>query len=645
VVGDDDDAPWDKGFGSARPDPYRTQGGTKRPTGLTNPGAGSPYATNPGRSVDVGQTNPGASVELSLDIGRKSTPGRARPTGRTDTLARTTPGRPDPRRTSGDLGATQPGRFPDDALGATQPGGFAGGNLSATQTGSFLGGEPGSTLGGPPPGALQEDERKRRQHLARKAKEFLVHIDTLGRLLMIHDARNSAVQAALRELVADVVALQQGGEDLKLVFAEGHAFVNGVWVRASKRAWEAAQLLTERLEGVEGRGLVLEPGTEAATLLALTEFLRTPPPEGVSGAQHFKNAALPGIRLVPLPSQADRARAGQPQALDQAVEVFKEGLETVTRAELANLDLYMRRRQRALVQNLIQLAENSPEELLTLTVMRDPTLGSRAHTLMVAIYAIALGRLMDLTRRDLLRLGMCALNHNVGESLLDEGLFAADRKLQSHERMTIEQHPLLGMLHVLKHYGFGAASLERALTAAEHHMHHDAQGGYPFQTDRSTHLFSRIIAVADVFDALCSQRPWRDGYPPDQAVKLVTRQGGRHLDPIVVRRLLWLVGRYPPGSMVELDTGEWALVVGPGRGAYPLVRPRILLISDEDGWELPTPVVVDLGERHPRRRAWLRTIARTRDPRKLGLEVAPYFFGDRIEADPGRLDVDEMGDQ
>jgi HD-GYP domain-containing protein (c-di-GMP phosphodiesterase class II) len=636
VVGDDDDPPWERPSTPRRP---RTEGGTPAPTG---------------------QTNPGASVELAFEVGRRASPGRAAPEApRPRTL-----GRPPPSGLTDAV--TRPSRI--DPFGATDalPGMARPAGRSAATRGDLgrtagdlgstfgdLAGPPGSTWSGSPTATdslaasdlaghtLREDERKRRQELGRRARELLVHIDTLGRLLTIHDARNAAVQAALKDLVADVVALQAGGQDLKLVFAEGHAFVNGVWVRASKRAWEAAKLLTERLEGVEGRGLVLSPGTEAATLLALTDFLRTPPPPGVDGAKHFESAGLPGIRLVALPSQADRARAGDPPAREQALNVFKEGLETVSRAELANLDLTMRRRQRALVQNLIQLAEDSPEELLTLTVMRDPTIAGRAHTLMVAIYSIALGRLMDLSRRDLLRLGMCALNHNVGEALIEQEVFAQERVLLPHERQRVEGHALGGMRHVLTHYGFGAGALERALTAAEHHLHHDGTDGYPFRSDRPGHVFSRIIAVADVFDALCSRRPWRDAFPPDQAVKLVSRQGGRQLDPVVVRRLLWLVGRYPPGSLVELDTGEWAFVVGPGRGAYPLVRPRVLLVSDGDGWELPTPIVVDLGERHPRRRAWLRTIARTRDPRKLGLEPAPYFFGERIEAEPGRLDLEE----
>jgi HD-GYP domain-containing protein (c-di-GMP phosphodiesterase class II) len=492
-----------------------------------------------------------------------------------------------------------------------------------------------------PPNAEALD-RERRARITRKARDFLVHIDTLGRLLAIHDAGNAAVRSALMDLVKDVRELQAGGEDLSLVFAEGHAFANGVWIRASRRAWDAAVMLTDKLGSIEGRGLVLEAGAEASTLLALTDFLRKDAPSGVSGAEHFKRAGLPGIRLLPLPSAADRARAGRTELREHALEVFAEGLEVVTRAELANLDLYVRRRQRSVVQQLIELAEESPEELLTLTVMRDPSLAPRAHNMMVCIYAVCLGRLMDLRRRDLLRLGMSALNHNLGETLLSETVFSFERQLFPHERQKVEQHPLLGVAHLLQHYGYGRPIVERALVSAEHHQRFDGEGGYPFPAGDDQHLFSRVVAVADVFDALCSPRPHRGAYPPDQAVKLVTRQAGRQLDPVMVRRLLWLVGRYPPGSLVEMDTGEWALVIGPGQGAYPLVRPRVLLISDEDGWELPTPIVVDLGERHPRRRAWLRTIARTRDPVKVGLDVPTWFFGPRVELEPGRMDIDEL---
>ncbi len=486
-----------------------------------------------------------------------------------------------------------------------------------------------------PAGASPEADRARRREIARKARDFLIHLDTLGRLLSIHDAGNTAVREALQRLSADVSALQADGQ-VTLVFAEGHTFVNGVWVRASQRAWEAGVTLTRRLEELRARGLVLSEGITPEALLQLSRFV---------GVDRDKPAAdlrfdLDGTEILPLPSEADRARAGRSAERARAAEIFREGMLTIGREDLRKLDLYMRRRQRALVQSLVQLAEDSPEELLALTAIRDPRLPESAHSLTTAILCIAMGRLIGLGRRSLMRVGVAALGHNLGEALIDQAIFDLPRPLDPEERRELERHPLLGMGYQLTHHGFSPAALDRAVVSAEHHLRWDGAGGYPFRSGHSPHLFSRMIAVADVFDALCTSRPHREAYTPDQAIKLVRRMAGGQLDPDLVSVLLHLVGRYPPGSLVELDTGEWAIVLGPGAGATPLKRPRVLLIADEDGFTIPRPIAVDTGERHRRRRAWLRTIVRALDPRRTQLEIPPLLFADRIDNPPVKLDHD-----
>jgi hypothetical protein len=177
------------------------------------------------------------------------------------------------------------------------------------------------------------------------------------------------------------------------------------------------------------------------------------------------------------------------------------------------------------------------------------------------------------------------------------------------------------------------------VASIEHHRWAEG-GGYPNLVRHEPHVFARIIAVSDVFDALCQQRPFRECYPPDQSIKLVGRFAGAQLDPALVRTLLRMLGKYPPGSLVELDTGEYALVLGPGRGAQPLNRPRVLLLTDDEGYEIEPFLAVDLGERHPRRRAWLRTVMRARDPRKLSQPVSAYLLADRLDVPPERLDLD-----
>lgn len=486
----------------------------------------------------------------------------------------------------------------------------------------------------PPP-----DDRARRRNVVQHARDLIVHLDALGRTLKVHSATNTAVRSQLDKITADLTALQETERELAFVFAEGHAFVNGVWLRATRQSWEAALLFTDRLSGLKARGLVIEPdGVQEQTLLALGRLLRVDNDPDAAAA-----AALPGIKLLPVPSAADRARAGRQAQRDQALDLFDEGLVVVERSRLARLDLYARRRQRALVLSLVQMAEDGPEELLALTTLRDPTLAGAAHDLTTCIYSLCIGRALDLDRRDLVRLGVAALGHNLGEAMLPTELLAQPRALLPEELAQVRRHPLLGLRHLLRAYGFTPGSIDRAVVAAEHHLHADGQGGYP-PLQISPHLFSRVVAVADVFDAVCADRPHRPGVPPDHAVKTLLRSVDAQLDPVIVRALIRVIGRFPTGSCVELDTGELAVVLGPGQGWTPLSRPRVLLITDEDGFPLDPPTAVDLGERHGRRRAWLRTIARTRDPRRLGLAIPQLLFGPRAEGPSRNLDRDLMPD-
>lgn len=484
--------------------------------------------------------------------------------------------------------------------------------------------------------AVSEQDRERRRRVIQHARELIIHLDALGRTLKVHAVENAAVRSQLEKIAADLSALQATETELAFVFAEGHAFVNGVWLRATRQSWEAALLFTSRLAGLRARGIVIHPGSiEERTLLGLGRLLRVEGDVDAAAA-----AALPGVKLLPIPSEADQGRRQSP-AQRLALEAFEEGVVVVDMARLARMDLYARRRQRALVLSLVQLGEESLEDLLALTALRDARLAGSAHDLMVCIYSLCIGRALGLQRRDLVRLGVAALGHNLGEALIEGELFALPRPFLPEERARMEQHPLLGARHILRAYGFSPGNIDRAVVCAEHHMGQDAAAGYPALGHRP-HLFSRVIAVADSFDAIASDRPHRAGLPPDQAVKILLREGGGRLDPVLVRALIRVVGRYPPGSVVELDSGEVALVLGPGSGHSPLARPRVLLITDEDGFRLPLPFTADLGERHARRKAWLRTIARTLDPRRLKVDVPTLLFGPREERPARNLDRDLM---
>jgi HD-GYP domain-containing protein (c-di-GMP phosphodiesterase class II) len=486
-------------------------------------------------------------------------------------------------------------------------------------------------------------DRARRQKVITDSRRLLTHLGSLVRQLAVHDKGNAAVEQVLAELERDVFELRRTAPTVVVVFAEGHTFVNGVWVRSTGRAWESSVFLSETLGKLGGRGLRIGQQATADELLRLTELLRESANKAEVEKRLSEDIGIQDIRLIAKPDNQDEDEETERSRFRQiAVEVLEEGMLSLDTPS-ASFDVFLRRRQRALVFRLVQIAEETPEDLLVLTAVRDVAMSPVAHNLMVAILSIALGRMMDFRRRDLVRLGVCALSHNVGETLVSTEQIESERALTDEERARAQEHPLLGMAHLLEHFGYEIPIVERALASAEHHLS-PSGGGYPEIGHSDPHAFARVIAVADVYNTLVSPRPHRGApFPPDQAMKLVNRRSVKQLDPLFVRQFTRLVGRYPPGSLVELDTSEYALVLGPGRGMRPLVRPRVLLLTDAKGLELGKPVVTDLGERQERRRAWARTIVRTRDPAKLAAPVSRYMLADRDEPAAVRMDIEDEG--
>ena len=496
-----------------------------------------------------------------------------------------------------------------------------------------------------PPRITDDEEKQRRNKVSADARDLIIRLGSLLRQLRMHAADNASVRNQIEFTENAITTLRQDTPTISMVLAEGHAFVNGVWIRASRLMWDHAVTLTEAMRKLSARGLVLTAEFSPRSSVPLAQALR----DALDAAEaHPKppDLGIPGVKLIELPEQdkVTGPRGEQASFRQKARHLLREGLLVAGRNSAHRLDLAMRRRQRNLVQELVRLAEDSPEDLLAITAIRDPTLPEGAHNLTVTILSIALGKLLGFSRKDLVRLGTSALSHNLGDAYVHYSIPNQPQELNQQEREVIETHALMGLYHVLQNYGVEGNMLDRAVVCAEHHMHWDGKGGYPFALHTQPHPFSRIIAVCDVFAALISDRPYREAYPPDQALRLISHLSGEHkkLDPVLGRMLVGVVGRYPPGSLVELNTGEWAVVLGPGRGATPLKRPRVLMITDADGFELPHLEVVDLGERHPRRRAWLRTIVTTIDPSLLDTRVSAYLLADRIEEPPKKLDIDDF---
>lgn len=229
--------------------------------------------------------------------------------------------------------------------------------------------------------------------------------------------------------------------------------------------------------------------------------------------------------------------------------------------------------------------------LLNLTDIRsfdDYTFG---HSVNVCILSIMTGITMGYNHLQLSELGIGALLHDIGKIRVDIDILNKRGELNREEFLEIKQHPDYGF-KILRDYD--DVSLLSAHTAYQHHERWDGQG-YPRNLARhNIHEYARITAVADIYDALLADRPYRTSYSLNQTLTIIKRMSGIYLDPACVAALITNIAVYPIGTVVKLSTGNIGVVVDVNR-QHP-TRPVIRIAFDPQGYRLNNVYEVDLSK-------------------------------------------------
>lgn len=208
------------------------------------------------------------------------------------------------------------------------------------------------------------------------------------------------------------------------------------------------------------------------------------------------------------------------------------------------------------------------------------------HSVNVCVLALLSGISLGLKRASLVELGIGAILHDIGKILIPHDVLNKPGLLDEGEFDVVKKHARLGYDVLGRIKGISQTSCAVALY---HHERFDGNG-YPTAMDHSSiPLYCRIVAIADVFDALTSDRVYSRKISPYKAMKYVVSMAGAHFDPDIVKRFVVQLGFFYKGLHVELNTGETAVVVLP-QNARPLVR----VLKDSQGQEYTTHYEIDL---------------------------------------------------
>lgn len=465
------------------------------------------------------------------------------------------------------------------------------------------------------------------------ARAFIVAMNGAVRAIRLYPVENAAVQKAIAELTNCAERIEEAEGHCELRRVGDYLFVNDTRLRLTfdNYAAVAALLSLFREAGIGGFGVFEKPLPRA--WVVLLSLLQAPPaalPEEerlAHLASRLEAAQIQAFELFQPSGDGGDGPELSADAKERARQTYVHSMD-VTREVITSARIGrspgLKRVKRA-VQGIVDSILTDAASTIGLTLLRDFDEYTFVHSVNVCILSVALGRRLGLTRDQLLDLGLAALLHDIGKSRVPVEMLNKRGELEPSERATLQTHTWQGVLALFA-MPSGESRPWRAMTAAyEHHMRTDLSGYPTTSRPRTLSLFSKIIAVADGFDAATTTRVYRDTpWTPAEVLRGMRDNPRLGLDPVVVKAFINLTGIYPVGTVVVLDTFELALVVAANPEPTALSRPLVRLLMDDRGNLLDDPTVVDLTTRTADGQ-FARTIIRTEDPQRYGITIGDYF--------------------
>jgi HD-GYP domain-containing protein (c-di-GMP phosphodiesterase class II) len=448
--------------------------------------------------------------------------------------------------------------------------------------------------------------------------------------LRLYPVENATVQQALGELhgLMGRVVDADGGAEVRVV--GDFFFLNETRLRLDLSNFATFGSFANALQS-HGIGAVeVLPGIESHEWAPfLSMLLRKPADEAPfeSFMDRFASAPVQHIHLRSVtdvekePAQEERLTAAK-RTYAQSVKVAKDVLGDMRIGKAVNV-----RKVKRAVQGIVDQVLSNEPSMVTMTTLRDFDEYTFTHSVNVSIFSVIIGQRLGLDRLQLYELGLGALFHDVGKQRLDIGVINKPGKLTDEEWAHLREHPTEGLLLLFDMQGFTDMPYRQMLMAYEHHMKTDLTGYPQNRRKRALSLFSRIVAVADSFDAGTSVRSYQyKPWPPDAVLQEMRDNPKRGLDTLLVKVLITATGVYPVGTLVILDTHELAIVAQVNKDPGLLHRPIVRVISDPVGLPLSQPKTLDLSESDPVTGAPRRQIIKTTDPQKYGIRVSDYLI-------------------
>ncbi len=333
-----------------------------------------------------------------------------------------------------------------------------------------------------------------------------------------------------------------------------------------------------------------------------------------------KGIDLPPEPPAPPPPQqpASAPRPAPPKATSRMEELKRAAL-VCSKAKQAVVSMFQEVRMgnaisveaaTELVEEISSSVIRNPGALISLARLKTADDYTYMHSVAVCALMVALARQLGLDDKQTREAGMAGLMHDLGKAVMPTKVLNKPGKLTDDEFRVIKSHPVEGHRLLLE----GKAVSEIVLDVCLHHHEKVDGSGYPDKlSGDQISLYAKMGAVCDVYDAITSNRPYKNGWDPAESIRKMTEWSKGHFDERVFQAFVKSIGIYPTGSLVKLSSGRLAVVLE--QSEKSLLAPHVKAFFSTKSQTYVVPEIIDLS--HP---ATTEKIVGREDAAKWGIK-------------------------
>ena len=459
--------------------------------------------------------------------------------------------------------------------------------------------------------------------IARNAKDIINQLAVFIRNAHVHDPGNVAVVSAIEKFISTVNPLISQGNTLTLELVGEFFYLNESRVRYSMEYLLNFDFLVREFKRRSLGSITLNSEITLQDIqLFLKPFIASAFSQQPFDALSKSTAMINSLSVGPLKKIKEEGdfdiRKQVKKTYFNAVSFTQGVINKIKSGERVNI-----KKAKRVVENMVDMILEEEELLIGMTAIKDYDEYTYHHSVNVSILSVALGQRIGLSRKALTDLGLVALFHDIGKMEVPPEILNKPTNFDENEWKIVKKHPFWGVRALLKLKGLDPTSIKTAIVAFEHHLNYDMTGYPKISKPLVLDFYSRVVSLADQYDAMTSARVYsRNPMAPDKSLSIMMERAGRELDPILFKFFINMIGVFPIGTLVLLDTKELGLVYGSNTTFQD--RPRVLVIIDSKGNRVKGDVV-DLTEKESSGK-YMRTIVKTMDPNKYRINLAEYML-------------------